>query len=217
MKLVVGLGNPGRQYEGTRHNVGYVVMDRLVQRHAAGAPAKAKFQSAAIEAQIGSEKCLLIKPNTYMNLSGRAVGEAVRFHKLHPASDVIVVVDDVALPVGALRVRPQGGAGGHNGLADIQRALGGTAYPRVRIGIGASPSYMDQADYVLGKFTDLERPLVDGAIEKAADAVEVFVNEGVDAAMNRFNAPDEPDGPTHPGWLSGANEEEAPNASKEDR
>lgn len=208
MKLVVGLGNPGRQYEGTRHNVGFVVVDRLIQRHAPGTTPKAKFQGAACEARIGSQRCLFLKPSTYMNLSGRAVGEAVRFHKLDPGDDLLVIVDDVALPVGSVRVRAQGGPGGHNGLTDVQRALGGTGYPRVRIGIGAPPAYMDQADYVLGRFTELERPLIETAIERAAGAAEVFATEGIGAAMNVFNAPEESAGPTHPGWLSNGNTDE---------
>jgi PTH1 family peptidyl-tRNA hydrolase len=188
-----------------------------MQRHAPGQTPKAKFQSAAVETQIetqietqlgagrGAHKCLFLKPNTYMNLSGRAVGEAVRFHKLDAKRDLIVVLDDVALPVGAVRVRAQGGTGGHNGLADIQRALGNGEYARIRIGIGASPSFMDQADYVLGKFTEMERPAIDAAVERAASAVETFVAEGIDAAMNKFNAPEDQGAgqdQTHPGWFS---------------
>jgi PTH1 family peptidyl-tRNA hydrolase len=192
MKLIVGLGNPGKGYEKTRHNAGFLVVDRLVQRHGAGAAVKARFNAAVVEAQVGSEPCLFMKPTTFMNRSGQAVAEATRFYKLDPAADLMVVVDDVALPSGAVRIRPGGGAGGHNGLSDIQRLLGSDAYPRCRIGIDATPEFMDQADYVLGRFSDEQWALVGPAIDRAADAVETFVKGGLDAAMNRFNAPDKP-------------------------
>lgn len=195
MKLIVGLGNPGKNYEKTRHNAGFMVVDRLVQRHGAGAPVKARFNAAVVEAPIGGQPCLLMKPTVFMNRSGQSVAEAVRFYKLDPALDMMVFVDDVALPPGALRIRPGGGAGGHNGLADIQRLLGADTYPRCRIGIDASPEYIDQADYVLGRFTDEQLALVGPAIDRAADAAEVFVSQGLDAAMNRFNAPPSPPKP----------------------
>jgi peptidyl-tRNA hydrolase, PTH1 family len=195
MKLIVGLGNPGRQYDKTRHNAGYMVIDRLADKLAKGATAKARFNSALIDAKVGAEAVLLMKPTTYMNRSGAAIAEAVRFYKLLPAADILVIVDDVALPSGGLRLRPGGGAGGHNGLADIEQALGTDAYPRLRIGIDAAPEYMDQADYVLGRFTDEQWDLVGPAIAKAADAAEVFLSQGLDAAMNRFNAPDRPPKP----------------------
>lgn len=195
MKLIVGLGNPGRQYDKTRHNAGYMVIDRLVEKFAPGAPAKARFNSAIFDTKIGSEQTLLMKPTTFMNRSGAAIAEAVRFYKLLPASDLFVIVDDVALPCGALRIRPSGGAGGHNGLSDIAQALGADAYPRLRIGIDATPDYMDQADYVLGRFTDDQWAIIAPAIDKAADAAEIFITAGLDTAMNRFNAPDRPPKP----------------------
>jgi peptidyl-tRNA hydrolase, PTH1 family len=193
MKLIVGLGNPGSQYEKTRHNAGFLVIDRLADRHARGNPVRARFNAAVAEASIKGEQCLLMKPTTFMNRSGQAVAEAVRFYKLDPSRDLLVVVDDVALPCGTIRVRPGGGAGGHNGLSDIQRLLGSDAYPRLRIGIDAKPAFMDQADYVLGRFSDEQWALVQPAIERAADAGEVFISTGLDAAMNQFNAP-----PPHP-------------------
>jgi PTH1 family peptidyl-tRNA hydrolase len=196
MKLIVGLGNPGRQYDKTRHNAGYMVVDRLVEKFAPGTPVKAKFNAAIADAKIGSEAVMLMKPTTYMNRSGAAIAEAVRFYKLVPASDLLVFVDDVALPIGALRIRPGGGAGGHNGLTDIEQALGTDAYPRCRIGIGATPSFMDQADWVLGRFTDEEWDVMGPAIGRAAEAAEVFLTSGLDSAMNRFNAPDRPPKPT---------------------
>jgi PTH1 family peptidyl-tRNA hydrolase len=130
-----------------------------------------------------------------MNRSGQSVAEAARFFKLDPALDVMVVVDDVALPSGTIRIRPGGGAGGHNGLSDITRLLGTDAYPRCRVGIDATPEYMDQADYVLGKFTDEQWTLVGPSINRAAEAVETFVKSGLDAAMNKFNAQDRPPRP----------------------
>lgn len=198
MKLIVGLGNPGKDYDRTRHNAGFMVVDRLVQRHGAGAPVRSRFNAAVVEARMGSEPCLLLKPTTYMNRSGQPVAEAVRFFKLDPALDVMVVSDDVALPAGAIRIRPGGGAGGHNGLSDITRLLGTDAYPRCRIGIDPTPEYMDQADYVLGRFTDEQWTLVGAAVERAADAVETFVSRGLDAAMNTFNAPAQPARPKRP-------------------
>lgn len=191
MKLIVGLGNPGRDYEGTRHNAGFMAVDRLASRHAAGAVARGRFHAAVVEARVGDEPCLLMKPATYMNRSGAAVAEAVGFYKLQPASDLLVIVDDVALPCGTVRIRPGGGAGGHNGLTDVQRALGTQAWPRCRIGIDPAPEFMNQADYVLGRFSDEQWALVAPAIDRAADAAEVFVRTGLDAAMNRFNAPAE--------------------------
>ena len=204
MKVIVGLGNPGLQYERTRHNAGFLAVDRLAQKHASGSIAKARFNAACLDAEIAGEKCLLMKPTTYMNLSGRAVAEAIRFYKLQPSTDLLVLVDDVALPVGAIRLRADGSAGGHNGLADIERALGTSVYPRCRIGIGAKPAQMIQADWVLSRFTPEEQPDLDRSIQQAADASVHFVEKGIAAAMNRFNTrlpeakptrPSEPRGP----------------------
>lgn len=187
MKLIVGLGNPGSQYEKTRHNAGFMVVDRLARRHFADQIPKGRFQGVVVEGAIAGERCVLLKPTTYMNRSGGSVAQAAGFYKIDVCSDLIVIVDDVALPIGAIRIRASGSAGGHNGLADIQRALGTEAYPRCRVGIGATPAFMDQADYVLGRFTPEEWAAIDPALDKTADAVEVFVKEGVATAMNRFN------------------------------
>lgn len=195
MKLLVGLGNPGSQYEKTRHNAGFLVIDRLARRHAPGAISKAKFDAALVEAPIGGERCLLLKPNTYMNRSGQAVAQAIGFYKVNPETDVLVIVDDIALPLGHLRIRPSGSGGGHNGLGDIERALGNENYPRLRIGIDAKPALMDQADYVLGKFTAAEEGVIKPALDKAADACECFVTQGTQAAMNKFNTPSSPPRP----------------------
>jgi PTH1 family peptidyl-tRNA hydrolase len=198
MKLIVGLGNPGREYEKTRHNAGYMVVDRLVSRWGGGAPAKARFNAAVVEAPIGGHPCLLAKPTTYMNRSGQSVAEAVRFYKLDLTQDVLVLVDDLYLPAGTIRIRPGGGHAGHNGLADLERALGTQEYPRLRIGIDPKPPYMDQADYVLGRFTDEQWAKTAPALDKAADAVELFVSKGLDAAMNKFNAGEQEPRPKKP-------------------
>ena len=203
MKLIVGLGNPGREYDKTRHNAGFVAIDRLAARVAPGATPRGRFNGAVVEASIGAEQCLLLKPTTYMNRSGQSIAEAINFYKLDPPRDLFVISDDVALPAGSIRLRPGGGAGGHNGLTDIERALGSDAYPRLRIGIVPTPEFMDQADYVLGWFTDEQWALVDPAITKAAEAAEMFVRRGLEAAMNTFNAPPRPPKParedTNPG------------------
>ncbi|MBL9031582.1 MAG: aminoacyl-tRNA hydrolase [Phycisphaerae bacterium] len=192
MRVVVGLGNPGREYDKTRHNAGFMVVDRLVDRHARAVPARARFNAAAFDGRIAGEPCLFLKPTTYMNRSGLCVGEAVRFFKLNPAQELLVIVDEIYLPCGTIRLRPGGGSGGHNGLEDIGRALGTDAYPRLRVGVGPKPPGYDQSNFVLGRFTDLEWAAVAPSIDKAADAAECFVTKGLDAAMNAFNAPDVP-------------------------
>ena len=184
--LVVGLGNPGEQYENTRHNVGFQVADELAER--ADIPVqRLKFRALTGTAELGGEKVLLLKPVTYMNLSGEAVGEAARFYKV-PPERVLVVSDDVSLPVGRLRVRRGGSAGGHNGLKSIIQHLGTDQFPRVKIGVGAKPHPdYDMADWVLGKFTGEDKKTIDEAVKRAADAVECYIRDGADRAMNRFN------------------------------
>lgn len=225
MKIIVGLGNPGRQYANTRHNAGYMVVDRLIERHAPGESVRLKHQADTVEARIGGEKTLLMKPVTYMNRSGLSVQDAARFYKIDPASDLLVVTDDLSLPVGTIRVRASGSDGGHNGLKDITRALGGDNYPRLRVGIDAKPPFMDQADWVLSRFPGEDEAKVESAVEQAADAAECFIAEGAISAMNKFNrkikqpqqqAPEAgPEGGTEPktdpeagrgvdpGWLGG--------------
>ncbi|HCT45355.1 MAG: aminoacyl-tRNA hydrolase [Phycisphaerae bacterium] len=187
MKLIVGLGNPGLQYDKTRHNAGFLVVDALASRHAGGQIPKSRFNSITLDAFIGAEKVLLMKPTTFMNLSGKAVGEAVRFYKLDPSEDLIVIVDDIALPVGHTRVRKNGGSGGHNGLSDIDRLLGSDQYMRVRLGVGEVPKLMNQSDWVLSRFMSEEREDIERGIVRAADAVECIIDEGVVKAMNSFN------------------------------
>jgi PTH1 family peptidyl-tRNA hydrolase len=203
MKLIVGLGNPGSQYTRTRHNAGFMVVERLHAAFAKSELPKARFKSLAIEATIGPERCLLLKPNTYMNLSGQAVAEAVGFYKVSPQEDLLVVVDDLYLPTGKCRLLGSGGAGGHNGLIDIERALSTDAYPRLRVGVGiqpsgGKPSMMNQADFVLSRFTSDEEPLLLASITKAASGVEAWVNKGLSHAMNLTNAEERPKAPKPP-------------------
>jgi PTH1 family peptidyl-tRNA hydrolase len=188
MKLIVGLGNPGKKYEGTRHNVGFDVL-AILARRASSSGLKSAFQGETTDVQIGGERTLLLWPHTFMNRSGSSVVAARDFYKLSN-SDLLVVCDDLNLPLGKLRVRAKGSSGGQKGLEDTIRAAGGDEIARLRIGIG-SPSDlhadMDAADFVLGKFAKAERTEIDIALNAAADAVEVWVREGTTACMNRFN------------------------------
>lgn len=183
--LVVGLGNPGREYAQTRHNIGFMLIDRLAVRlNAQGM----KLQSKAIvlTAQYEGRKLLLAKPQTYMNLSGQAVQGLVRFYKL-PLEHVLVAHDDLDLPFGTIRIRPGGSAGGQKGVQSIITQLGTTNFPRLRLGIDRPPGRMDAADYVLQEFSQQELLAVSETLDRAADAVLTWVKEGLNAAMNRFN------------------------------
>jgi PTH1 family peptidyl-tRNA hydrolase len=184
LKLVVGLGNPGTKYQGTRHNVGFDVIDRLAQGGSRPSFSR-KFDGLVAEAEIDFRRVLLLKPETFMNLSGRSVAQAQRFYKLEPA-DLLVVCDDLSLPFGKLRLRPGGSDGGQKGLRDIAAHLGTDLFPRLRIGIGERGE-VDAADYVLSRFRSAERPIIDDALILATQAVAVWVTQGIDAAMNRFN------------------------------
>jgi PTH1 family peptidyl-tRNA hydrolase len=188
-KLVVGLGNPGSKYEGTRHNVGFEVVDRLA-RGGSGAAFSAKFDGLLAEADIEFRRVLLLKPQTFMNLSGRSVRQAVQFYKIDLA-DVLVVCDDLSLPLGKLRLRRGGSDGGQKGLRDIAQQLGTEEYPRLRIGIGERGP-IDAADFVLTRFRAAERPIIDDALILATQAVAVWVAQGLEPAMNRFNATNGP-------------------------
>lgn len=185
MKIIAGLGNPTKQYEGTRHNVGFSVIYRLADKY------NIKMNIARHKALIGTgviagEKVMLVMPQTYMNLSGEAVGEIMRYYKAEP-SDLIITYDDIDLDVGKLRIRAKGSAGGHNGMKSIIAHVGSEEFDRVRVGIGHKPPEFDLADYVLSRFGKDELPLIRDAVDKAADAVEVIIRSGVEAAMNKYN------------------------------
>ncbi len=186
MKLIVGLGNPGGGYTHTRHNAGFMAIERLAGRLGLTNP-KAKFHARVFEANIAANACWLLEPMTYMNRSGLTVGEAVRFFKADPQQELLIIVDDVALPVGRIRLRAEGGSGGHNGLKDIERVLGTDQYPRLRIGIDPPPVGVIQSDYVLGRFTAEQAREIDPVLDRACDAIECWVSEGIEQAMTRFN------------------------------
>lgn len=183
MKAIVGLGNPGREYAGTRHNIGFDVVDEVARRWNVQLR---PWKSVADVVVVGSRGAVLVEPQTFMNLSGDAVSRLSAFHKLTP-QDVLVVVDEVQLPVGRLRARRSGSAGGHNGLKSVIQHLG-TEFPRLRIGIGRGDPTWNLADHVLSRFARDERDIVADAVNRAADAVELFVEDGLDAVMSRFNA-----------------------------
>ncbi len=193
-KYVVGLGNPGRRYRQTRHNVGFMVLKELRRRWDFGR-ARSKFHSRVWTGHMEASGVALVAPQTYMNCSGTAVAELAAFYKLS-AADLLVVMDDLALPLGRLRARAKGSAGGHKGLADILAALGTEAVARLRVGIGAPPEHMDNIAYVLSAFAEDEWTVMAPAIARAADAVETWVRSGIAEVMNRFNRPDaDLDGP----------------------
>src|SRR5713226_3670660 len=183
MKAVVGLGNPGDDYKDTRHNVGFEVVDELARRWNAKLK---KWKSIAGAAVVKDRDVVLVEPRTYMNNSGQAIAAVMAFYKIMPA-DVLVVVDEVQLPLGKIRLRPSGSAGGHNGLKSVIEHVG-SDFPRLRIGVDRGHPDWDLSDRVLSKFPPGERDIVDRVITRAADAVELFVSEGIHAAMNRFNA-----------------------------
>jgi PTH1 family peptidyl-tRNA hydrolase len=185
MHVIVGLGNPGKQYHGTRHNVGFAVIDGL-----ACSPRAERFQSR-FQAQVaelleGEHKVLLVKPETFMNLSGRCVRQILDFYQL-PLEQLLVICDDVNLPLGRLRIRARGTHGGHNGLRDIQNHLGTTEYPRLRIGVGGAEKG-ELVDHVLSRFRPSEKPLIDESIALAVQAASVWIQQGIDVCMNQFNA-----------------------------
>jgi PTH1 family peptidyl-tRNA hydrolase len=187
-RFVVGLGNPERRYEKTRHNVGFMVLRELRRRWDLGR-GRSKFHARVWSGPVAGRAATLAAPQTYMNRSGLAVGEIAGFHKA-AAEDVLIVLDDLALPPGQIRLRAGGSAGGHNGLADVIAALGTDRVPRLRVGIGPTPERMDTKDYVLSRFDETEEPVMVEAIGRAADAVEDWIARGVTYAMDRHNRPD---------------------------
>lgn len=189
MKLIVGLGNPGTQHEKTRHNAGFMAIDRLIGQFARSVAPRQKFGGEVVETEIQGERCLLLKPMRFMNCSGSSVQEAAGFYKV-AVSEVIVMHDDTAFPVGTVKVRGEGGHGGHNGLRDIDRALGTQAYARVRIGVEAKPAeYADLADWVLSRFSGDELKRLEPGLDRAAEGAMLFAKFGLAKAMNVVNAP----------------------------
>jgi PTH1 family peptidyl-tRNA hydrolase len=184
MKVVVGLGNPGSRYAGTRHNVGFAVIDALAESPKASG-FQSRFQAQVAEVIEEPHKVLLVKPETFMNLSGRCVRQVVDFYQV-PLEDLLVVSDDINLPLGKIRARARGTHGGHNGLRDIQNHLATTEYSRLRIGVGA-PDEDEAIDHVLSRFRPGERPVMEEAIATAVQAVLVWVHQGIEVCMNQFN------------------------------
>jgi PTH1 family peptidyl-tRNA hydrolase len=186
LKLVVGLGNPGSKYENTRHNIGFDCLQKL---HASmgSTTVQSKFESQIAKGSLGSHDVVLAWPMTYMNCSGRAVAQIARFYKI-PTDFILVVCDDLSLPLGKLRLRKGGSIGGQKGLDDVLKALGTQDVPRLRIGIDATPENRQTVDYVLSKFSKKEREVVEESLVLALDAVQCWTNDGIEKAMNRFNA-----------------------------
>ncbi|MDE7131400.1 MAG: aminoacyl-tRNA hydrolase [Lachnospiraceae bacterium] len=186
MYIIVGLGNPDRQYQNTRHNIGFDVIDVIADKN--NITVKERKHKALIgKGLVGGQKAVLVKPQTYMNLSGESVREVIDFYKADEKSELIVISDDISLDVGQIRIRKKGSAGGHNGLKNIILHLGHDEFQRVKMGVGQKPEGYDLVDYVLGHFPKEEREIMDESAKRAADAIEVMIAEGADAAMNLYN------------------------------
>lgn len=183
MKVIVGLGNPGPGYRDTRHNVGFQTLEELASRHPIQRE-ESRFDAIIAHLQVNHEKVFLLKPLTYMNLSGKAVRALISYYKID-LEDIIVVYDDMDLPVGSVRIRPAGGTGGHRGMSSLAENLGSRDFARIRIGIGRPP--YEAVDWVLGRFTPQEKPLIQKAVARAADAAECWLAHGIDKAMNEYN------------------------------
>lgn len=186
MYIIVGLGNPDRQYQNTRHNIGFDVLDVIADKN--NITVKERKHKALIgKGFVGGQKAVLVKPQTYMNLSGESVREVIDFYKADEKSELIVISDDISLEVGQIRIRKKGSAGGHNGLKNIILHLGHDEFQRIKMGVGQKPEGYDLVDYVLGHFSKEEREIMDESAKRAAAAIEVMIAEGADAAMNLFN------------------------------
>ena len=184
--IIAGLGNPGREYEGTRHNAGFLAVDRLADRLGAQV-ARVRFKGVTGAASLGGRSVLLLKPGTFMNLSGQSVREAMAFYKV-PPKKTLIIFDDINLPPGRLRVRRKGSDGGHNGMKNIIYLTGSDQFPRIKLGVGQKPHPdYDMADWVLGKFTGDDKKAMDASVKRAADAIECIMAQGIDRAMGKFN------------------------------
>ena len=186
MYIIVGLGNPDRKYQNTRHNIGFDVIDVIADKNHITVGER-KHKALIGKGIVGGQKVVLVKPQTYMNLSGESVREVIDFYKIDEKNELIVISDDVSLDVGQIRIRKKGSAGGHNGLKNIILHLGHDEFQRVRMGVGEKPEDYDLVDYVLGHFPKEEREIMDESAGRAADAIEVMITDGADAAMNRYN------------------------------
>lgn len=192
--LLVGLGNPGRQYEHTRHNIGFRCADAFVRAHSLSYESKKRSKAIVAEGTVAGQRVLVAKPQTFMNLSGSAVQGLAAFYKI-PPERILVVFDDLDLPAAVLRVRSKGGSGGHKGMTDIIRRFGTQDFPRIRFGIGRPPGRMDPTDYVLQRFSEDEEPAIAEAVERAVAAMDTWLRDGIDAAMNAFNTGSAPEPP----------------------
>lgn len=186
MYIIAGLGNPGREYKNTRHNIGFDVIDILADKNNIDV-STIKHKALVGKGMIGGEKVILVKPQTYMNLSGESLIDVCQYYKIDVETELIVIYDDIALDVGAIRVRKSGSAGGHNGMKNIIQNLSTDKFMRIRMGVGEKPKGYDLADYVLGHFTAAERDLMDKGAIDAVNALEIIFNEGIDKAMNNYN------------------------------
>lgn len=186
MYVIVGLGNPTKEYNNTRHNVGFRVIDAIAEKYDISVLEK-KHKALIGKGMIDGQKVILAKPLTYMNLSGESVRELVDYYKIDEKEELIVIYDDISLDVGQLRIRKKGSAGGHNGIKNIITHLGHDTFMRIKVGVGEKPKGYDLADYVLGHFGEAENKIINESADKAADAVRVMMNESADAAMNLYN------------------------------
>ena len=187
MFLIVGLGNPGRQYEHTRHNAGFDVMDALAEKYNISI-SESGHKALFGKGMIGGQKVILAKPQTFMNLSGESVAELLHYYKIDPEEELLVIFDDISLAPGNIRIRKKGSAGGHNGIKNIIAHLGTQEFPRIKVGVGAKPPKMDLADYVLSRFGAEEQKVMDEAFGEAAEAAVMMMTTGAERAMNHYNA-----------------------------
>lgn len=186
MYIIVGLGNPGKQYENTRHNIGFDVIDKLAEQEHVAVLEK-KHKAIIGKGFVEGQKCILAKPQTFMNLSGESVRQLLDYYKVDETAELIIISDDISLDVGQIRIRKKGSAGGHNGLKNIIANLGHENFIRIKMGVGEKPIGYDLVDYVLGHFSSQERKVMDESVERAADAICAILAKGPDAAMNEFN------------------------------
>lgn len=186
MFMIVGLGNPDARYKNTRHNIGFDVVDALAQRYDVDVSMR-KHRAYCGKGVIQGQKVLLVKPQTYMNLSGESVRAAAEYYKIDPENELLVLFDDISLDVGQIRIRRKGSAGGHNGMKNIIAQLDTQNFSRIKIGVGEKPKGMDLADYVLGHFSKMERELINDAIVQTIDAIDTILKGDIDGAMNRYN------------------------------